>query len=78
MDWEQIDNKLNKTFQFSNFVEALDFVNKVGKIAEEMQHHPDIFMHDYKEVTISTTTHDTGTITEKDHALAGAIDALYE
>lgn len=76
MNWDQLDNKLNKTFEFANFVEALAFVNKVGEVAEQMQHHPDIYMHDYKEVTISTTTHETGTITEKDHALAAAIDAL--
>lgn len=76
MNWDQQDNKLNKTFEFANFVEALAFVNKVGEIAEQMQHHPDIYMHDYKEVTISTTTHETGTITDKDHALAEAINAL--
>jgi 4a-hydroxytetrahydrobiopterin dehydratase len=74
--WLSEDQKLTKTFTFNTFLEALSFVKKVGEIAEQMQHHPDIFIHDYKIVTISTTTHDSGTITEKDYELAQKIDEI--
>ena len=75
--WETKEKFLQKTFEFKNFQEALDFVNKVGKIAEELQHHPDISIKNYKQVFISTTTHSAeNTITEKDHSLTQAIDAL--
>lgn len=73
------NNALVATFIFGNFAEALKFVNTVGNIAEITAHHPDIFMHNYKLVTISTTTHDAGnTITDKDQALAKRIELSYK
>lgn len=76
-EWEEKNNKLTKLFTFNNFKEALHFVNKVGLLAEEKQHHPDIHLQNYKEVLITTTTHDSGNIvTEKDNELAQAIDRL--
>ena len=76
-EWENIDDTLQKTFVFSDFQEALLFVNKVGEIAEKLNHHPDICIKNYKEVSISTTTHDVGnTLTEKDHQITKAIDEL--
>lgn len=75
--WQEKDNKLTKTFSFENFVEALKFVNEVGEIAEQVNHHPDVFLHDYNRVTISTTTHDArNTVTEKDKELASHIDNI--
>lgn len=77
MNWEEKDNRLEKLFVFKNFKEALAFVNKVGEIAEEMNHHSNITLQNYKEVLITTTTHDAGnTVTEKDRALASRIDSL--
>jgi 4a-hydroxytetrahydrobiopterin dehydratase len=52
------ENILSATFEFQSFQKALDFVNQVGNIAEISNHHPDIKLHDYKYVTIETTTHD--------------------
>lgn len=76
-DWSETDNALRKTFHFSDFRSALAFVNRVGQIAESMQHHPDICLKDYNKVFISTTTHDkSNTITTRDRALAGAIDKI--
>jgi len=76
-DWVEADNALQKTFQFRDFKEALAFVNKVGKIAERLQHHPDICIKDYKDVFISTTTHDVGSaVTTKDRGLVKEIDSL--
>ena len=75
--WNNIGNKLEKKFIFSDFREALSFVNKVGELAEQLDHHPDICLQNYKEVVISTTTHSAGNkVTEKDTQLAEAIDNL--
>ena len=75
--WQDSEGKLTRTFEFSNFVEALTFVNKVGEIAERLGHHPDITIRDYRYVAIATTTHDAGfVVTEKDRELAEAVDRL--
>ena len=75
--WQEVNNTLQKKFTFADFRQALAFVNRVGEVAERLQHHPDICITDYKNVVISTTTHDRGNrITEKDRQLAKTIDAL--
>ena len=75
--WNEQNNMLAKTFVFSNFKEALAFVNNVGEVAEGMQHHPNIAIQNYKEVVITTTTHDAeNKVTEKDRELTEKIDAL--
>lgn len=76
MYWNKQAEKISKEFTFKNFKEALNFVNQVGELAETMNHHPDILLHDYKKVTISLTSHDKGHVTERDHQLASKIDAL--
>ena len=75
-DWQQRDNLLIKEFVFKNFLAALEFVNAVGWLAEEMNHHPDIKMHDYKKVTLILTTHNVGGVTAKDFELSEKINAL--
>ena len=73
--WKFDDDKIQKKFQFGNFAEALAFVNKVGEIAESLDHHPDIkFGWGYAE--IETTTHDRGGVTDHDLLLASKIDAI--
>lgn len=75
--WTENVESLEQTFVFGNFQEALNFVNRVGEIAEKMNHHPDICIKNYKQVSISTTTHDKGnTLTKKDYELAEAVDKL--
>ena len=74
--WTEENNVLSREFQFKDFNEALDFANKVGVIAENMQHHPDIFLHSYNRVRVYLTTHDQGQVTEKDHNAADMIDKL--
>ncbi len=76
MRWDEKENKLEREFVFSNFKQALSFVNKVGELAEEMDHHPDILLFDYKKVKISLTTHSKGRITESDYGLAEKIDQI--
>lgn len=73
------NNFLEASFEFKNFSDALKFVNLVWNIAEITNHHPDIKIHDYKYVSISTTTHDAwNMITEKDIALAERIESSYK
>lgn len=73
--WEEVGDKIHKRFNFENFAESLEFVNKVGEIAEKMDHHPDItFGWGYAEFEI--TTHDAGGLTEWDFALARRIDKI--
>jgi len=74
--WTKNEKTLAKEFMFPDFKTALAFVNKVGALAEEHDHHPDILMHDYKYVSITLTTHGAGAVTEKDEALAKEIDLL--
>ena len=73
--WKTEDDKLKKRFEFENFAESLDFVNKAGAIAEARDHHPDIhFGWGYAEFEI--TTHDVGGLTHNDFELAGEIDGI--
>ena len=76
MAWQEIEGKLESNFTFSSFQKALDFVNKIGALAETANHHPDILMYDYKNVKISLYTHSKSAITQKDHELAEQIDSL--
>lgn len=76
MNWLAKDNKLTKTFEFKDFIEAFSFLSKVALLAEKHDHHPEIF-NVYNKVVLSLQTHDAGnTITQKDYDLADAIDAL--
>lgn len=73
--WQEFDNKLTRKFNFKNFAEALAFVNKVGKLAESANHHPDMsFGWGYVEITL--TTHSAGKVTDKDKKLAQQIDNI--
>jgi len=74
--WTEEDNKLKRTFEFKNFVEAFGFMTQVALIAEKMDHHPNL-SNVYNTVIIQLNTHDKGNIvTDRDHQLAAAIDKL--
>ena len=73
--WEPVGRRLIKAFACRGFVGALAFVEAVGVLAEEAEHHPDIDIR-YDRVTLSLTTHDSGGITRRDTALAGQIDRV--
>lgn len=76
MTFIEKDWKLEKTFEFKNFSEALKFVNTVWNIAETLWHHPDILIFDYKFVKIVLFTHDENSITKKDTYLADLIEKI--
>lgn len=74
--WTEKDNKLTKTFEFNDFIEAFGFMAKVAIEAEKMNHHPN-WSNVYNQVSFELTTHDAGnTVTEKDRKLAEIIDKL--
>lgn len=75
--WEEKDSSLYRLFEFKDFKQAFDFMNKVAQVAEEQQHHPK-WTNEYNKVEIWLSSHDEGKITGKDRKLAVAIDKIYE
>lgn len=76
--WIKKDNKLRRTYQFKDFVEAFSFMTEVAFHAEKHNHHPD-WSNAYNTVTIALNTHDAGrVVTDKDYALAEVIESIYE
>lgn len=73
--WSEVDDALERKFEFGDFVEALAFVNRVGDLAEAENHHPDIAIS-YNRVTLRWWTHTAGGITERDRELAEKTSAL--
>ena len=71
--WELKDEKLQKSFKFTNFVEAFGFMTRIALEAERMNHHPE-WSNVYNNVTIKLSTHDAGGITDYDIKLAEIID----
>jgi len=74
-DWQVNDGLLNRTFNFTDFREAMSFVNSVAAVAERAGHHPDIDIR-YNKVKLALVSHDAGGITEKDFALAAEIGTI--
>jgi 4a-hydroxytetrahydrobiopterin dehydratase len=76
MEWKLENNKLKNTFTFKDFSEAFAFMTRVALVAEKMNHHP-TWTNTWNTVNIELSTHDAGdVVTERDHKLAKAIDAL--
>jgi 4a-hydroxytetrahydrobiopterin dehydratase len=71
------EHKLVKQFQCKDFMDAIDFVNRVARIAEEEDHHPSITV-DYKRVTFTIWTHAINDLTENDFILAAKIDEAFK
>ena len=67
------DQKLEKEFKFPDFRKALDFVNRIGEIAEQQNHHPDIYFT-WGQARIQIWTHKINGLTESDFVLAAKID----
>jgi 4a-hydroxytetrahydrobiopterin dehydratase len=75
-NWINIDGKLQREFRFSDFQQALEFINEIAKICESENHHPEINWI-YNKITLKLSTHDDGdVITEKDIKLAELIDEV--
>lgn len=72
--WERAGAAIRRTFRLDSFRDAVFLVNAVAALAEALRHHPDIDVR-YRTVTLTLTTHDAGGLTERDFALAEAIEA---
>ena len=76
--WKEEEDKLSRSLTFKDFRQALAFMNAVGEVAEELDHHP-WWSNVYNKAEIELTTHDAGnTVTEKDLKLARRIDEIYD
>jgi 4a-hydroxytetrahydrobiopterin dehydratase len=77
--WKAVDGRdaITRTFAFADFKEAFAFMTRVALAAEKMDHHPE-WSNVYRTVTITLSTHDAGGLTERDIALARAIDGFAE
>lgn len=73
--WRRRGNVLKRTFEFTDFPQAIRFVNALAKAAEKAQHHPDIDIR-WNKVALTLTTHDAGGLTSKDFDLASQADRL--
>jgi 4a-hydroxytetrahydrobiopterin dehydratase len=72
------NTKLSKEYKFSDFASALEFVNKVGDIAETLGHHPEIYLT-WGRVIVESCTHDQGNkVTDKDMELMKKIEQVYQ
>lgn len=77
-EWEVCnEHHLRRRFRFPDFASALAFVNRVSRLAEEKQHHPEIVLS-WGRVEITLWTHAVDGLTTWDFELAAAIDSLYE
>lgn len=71
--WSRQGKAVERVFQFGNFLEAMEFVNKIAVAAEAANHHPDITIS-YNKVTLSLVSHDSGGVTQRDIRMAGKIN----
>jgi 4a-hydroxytetrahydrobiopterin dehydratase len=75
-EWNVVHgHQLEKEFKFPDFKQALEFTNRVGAVAEEQGHHPDILLG-WGKVRITTWTHKIDGLTESDFILAAKIERL--
>lgn len=74
--WQVVeDHHLEKTYEFDDFRQALDYTNKVGEMAEEQGHHPDIYLA-WGVVKVTIWTHKIDGLTESDFVFAAKCDTL--
>ncbi len=71
--WSLQGDKIQKEYQFKDFIQAMVFVNKMAGVAEAEGHHPDFTVH-YNVVTVSLWTHAVGGLSENDFIMAAKID----
>lgn len=75
-NWTEQNNKLQKTFKFNTFLEAIEWMQKASVEIDKLDHHPE-WSNVYNKVHVVLCTHDAGnTITEKDRELAAILDKI--
>ncbi len=76
-EWREVEGRdaITRKFVFKDFNQAFGFMTRVALVAEKMDHHPEWF-NVYRTVEVTLATHDAGGVTEKDIALAKAMDSF--
>ena len=74
-DWKVVEGKLCKRFEFENYKQVLDFVNKVGEIAEKQNHHPDMIVK-FNEVIVTMFDHEENKISDKCYKFTNQVDKM--
>lgn len=77
-DWRLAENaeSIYRSWTARSFVAALDFFNRVGEVAEQENHHPDLHLTGYRQIRIELSTHAIGGLSDNDFILAAKIDQL--
>jgi 4a-hydroxytetrahydrobiopterin dehydratase len=75
-NWSKRAQTIHRAFKFGGFLKGIDFVNRIARLAQKMNHHPDIDIR-FNKVTLKLTTHDEGGITKKDFSLARQCDEVF-
>lgn len=78
MHWNLLAHQFRTVLQFKNQEELAGFVLQIAKLADQLDHHPDLTIRHCSELSISVYSHDQHQITERDHKLVEAITKLYE
>ncbi len=75
-NWSKRAKIITRTFKFEGFLASMDFVNRIARKAQKLNHHPDIDIR-FNQVNLKLTTHDKGGLTEKDFSLARQCDEVF-
>ena len=74
--WQREGAAIVREFKREDFADALAFVNRVGEVAEDQNHHPDILVHGWNKVRLTLSTHSEGGLTDADFQMAERIDGI--
>ena len=74
--WSQDGKRITRHWRVLDFATGLDFFRRIGDVAEAEDHHPDLHLANYREVTVELWTHAAGGLTDNDFIMAAKIDAL--
>jgi 4a-hydroxytetrahydrobiopterin dehydratase len=72
--WSYENNSISKEYKLKDFISAVEAIKRIAIFAEQMDHHPDLFLHSYNKLKITLSTHSEGGVTEKDFELAKNIE----
>jgi 4a-hydroxytetrahydrobiopterin dehydratase len=76
--WIVERDRLHRDFRLSSFLAAIDFIDRVARVAEAVNHHPNIRLHEWCFVELEVYSHVTGGLTRRDVELAVAVDAMLD
>ena len=76
--WGFDNNQIHRIFKFDSFNDAMLFINSIATLSNQIDHHPDIQLFDYKYVKISYKSHDKNAVTTKDYESAHLVDKIYD